>query len=707
MSQISRRHLLRTAAAAAGGVMLAACTDGRSDKPDATTSPGGGSDKKGDVTEALKRPAKIQESPALKGKGLPPVEQRIPVNPYVIPHRWTGEGKYGGKLKMLAFGSTGAANANSIAEFFYGNSPLRFLNDGLDVGPGLADQWSANDDASEWTVHFREGLKWSDGEPFTVDDILFWWEDLVLPGHNAQTPPPSNISGKGTAVKMTKVDGQTLKFTWDTPQPLFPEQLATYVNGGLGRNGPTWVLPKHYLKQFHPKYDKKVPKDWDTPGGLWEQKADWKRNPDCPTLTGYRCKSFDNNTGIVFERNPYYWVVNTNGDQLPYIDEISFSMQTNAEALKLKIQQGAVDYCQGFFNQVTLADVSTLSRHKDSGHYDILLWNSGDGTGSIFFFNYDYIAKDEKYGKLIRDKRFRQAVSLGWDRKATRKSLYFNQGELTTGTIGPGTAEFHAEPDGPKLYQQWRDSYLGPDPEKAKALLAEIGLKDTDGDGYVEFPDGAPLTIQVPYSADMAKPEADKDEQLVADMKKIGLHMKRVPMSPAAFGEQWTAGQLMSHTNWGNANGTSIMVVPNWLVPVNTQYWAPLEAAWYANSASGKNKEELDLAPLKRHPPRMEPEPGDPVEKLTSLYTQAKTEADPVKRNQLVWQMFKIHIEDGPFFMGSTANFPEVIIKNRDLANVPGPKNLALGGITGPWHIPAPATYDPECWHWTNPEKHS
>ncbi|MBC9728767.1 ABC transporter substrate-binding protein [Streptomyces sp. TRM68367] len=705
MSQLSRRHLLRTTAAVAGGVMLAGCTSGRSGTPD--KKPGNtGSAKKGDVTKALKRPGTIQEAPSLKGKGLPPVEQRIPMAPYVLPHRWTGAGKYGGTLNTTVFGSTGAANAFPIPEFFYGNSPLRFLNDGLDVGPGLADRWSANDDASEWTVHFRKGLKWSDGELFTVDDILFWWEDIVLPGHNAQTPPPSNISGKGTLVKMTKIDDNTLKFAWDTPQPLFPEHLATYVKGGLGTNGPTWVLPKHYLKQFHPKYNKKVPKDWDSPGGLWEQMADWKRNRDCPTLTGYKCKSFDNNTGIVLERNPYYYVVNTNGDQLPYIDEIRFSVQTNDQAIKLKIQQGSVDYCQGFPNKLSLADVSTLSQKKDSGNYDILLWKSGDGTGSIFFFNYDYIAKDEKYGKLIRDKRFRQAISHGWDRKTARKTLYFDTGELTTGTIGPSTTEFHVGPDGPKLYEQWRDSYVELDRAKATSLLAEIGLKDTDGDGYVEFPDGSKLTIEIPYAADIAAPEAAKDDQLVADMQKIGLRMKRVPMSPTAFGEKWMAGQLMSHTNWANANGTSIMVVPNWLVPVNTQYWAPLQSAWYANSGTGKNKEELDVDPIKRHPPRMAPEDGDSVGKLTELYNQAKAEPEAMKRNRLVWQMMRIHIEDGPFFMGSTANFPEVITKNRDLANVPDPKNLALGGITGPWHIPAPATYDPECWYWTNPDQH-
>jgi len=720
MGRISRRNLLFSSALVAGGAALTACSGGGSNGGSNSGSNGGGQSssnpsgagtagggKKGDVTTALSRPSSIQESPALKGKGLPPVEQRIPEKPYVIPHRWVQPGKYGGQLNMVVFSTTGTADATSIAEFFYGNSPLRFLNDGLNVGPGFAESWAANSDATEWTVNFRKGLKWSDGTPFSVDDILFWWEDIVVPGHDAQAPPAYLTTGSGKLAQLKKKDDLTLVVTYDVPLPLFAEGMATYAKGGIGKNGPITVLPKHYLKQFHPKYNPKAPKDWDTPGGLWEQKSDWRRNPDCPTLTGYKCKSFDNNSGCVLERNPYYYVVNTNGDQLPYIDEIHFTVQSNAQTIKLQIQQGSVDYCQGQFNQVGLPDVSTLTNAKDKGNYDILLWNTGSGTGSIFFFNYDWIAKDKKYGTLIRDKRFRQAISYGWDRATTRKTLYFETGELTTGTIGPGSTEFHASPDGPSMYKQWRDSYDKLDPAKAKSLLAEIGLKDTNNDGYLEFPDGSQLIIEVPYSADISTPEGAKDDQLVADMKKIGLHFNRVPVSPAAFTDDWANGQLMSHTNWENSNGTSILVIPNWLLPVTNGYWAPLEGSWFSYTGTDTIKKELSVDPIKRHPPRMKPDKGGPVEKLTSLYQGARVNPDEMKRNQAVWEMMKIHIDEGPFFMGSTANFQNVITKNRDLGNVPKSENLAIGGITNPWHTPTPAMYDPETWFWTNPGQHS
>ncbi len=700
---LSRRRFLYGAALAAGSVGLSACTSS-STTAGSTGSGGSGGNLKGSATKPLGVPTKFSQAPTVKG--LPPVTQRLPKNPYVVPHRWVGRGKYGGNLNMVVFSTTGAESATSNHEFFYGYSPLRWLNDGLDVGPGTVDKWSSNADASEWTLHFREGLRWSDGQPFSVDDVLFWWEDMVLPGHDAQTPPSECLSSAGHVCTMKKIDQWTLKISYDSPQPGLPYYLASWAKGAIGKTGAAWMFPKHYLKQFHPKYNPKVPKNWDTSGGLWELKADWMANPDCPTLAGYKCKSFDNNTGVVLERNPYYYAVTKDGDQLPYIDTIAINVVQNPQVIKLQVQQGKVDYCHGPFNQIDLSDVATLSRSKQKGDYEILLWESGSGTGSMFFLNYDYTAKDPKYGKLFRDKRFRQAISYAWDRVTAQKALYFGTGELTTGTLGPKAPEYHTKPSGPSLYDQWRDSYKTRDVKKAKALLAEMGLKDTNNDGYVEFPDGSKLTVQIPYSADISTTDGAKDDQLVANAKDIGLHMVRNPISPVTFGDQWAAGQFMSHTNWEVSNG-SLLVAAVWLLPLEPARWAPLEGAMYAQTGTSKEKAELNLPPLKRNPPRMAPDKGGPIQQMWDLYNQAKREPDYLKRTQLFWNIIKIHISDGPFFMGTVANFLQPVIVKNGLRNVPSRENLAQGGLTNDWELPCPAVYDPEAYYWDDPSQHT
>lgn len=710
LGHLTRRRFLYGSALAAGSVVLSACT-GTSAKAGSGTKPsgsGGGSSgsasAKGSAKKPLPKPASFNESPQLKGKGLPPVEQRLPDSPYVVPHNWTQQGKYGGKLNMPVFGTTGMTNANSCREFFYGISPTRWLNDGLDIGPGIADSWTSNKDASVWTIHFRTGLKWSDGHPFSVDDVLFWWEDIVLPGYDAQVPPPDCLSAKGNLVKMSKVDNSTLKLTYDSPQPLVAEYLAAWVKGNTGKNGPSWVMPKHYLKNFNIKYNKKLPKDWDSVGGLWETKADWLNNPDCPTLTGWKCKSSNNNTGAVLERNPYYYAVTKEGDQLPYIDEISFNLVQNAQVIKLQVQQGKTDFCFGNFNQLTVGDVSTLSQNKQKGNYEILLWDNGSGTGYIFFLNYDY--QDKKYGPLFRDKRFRQAISLAHNRATTQKTLYFGTGEQTTGTMSPKAIEFHIG-SGPSVYKAWRDSYKNRDVAKAKSLLAELGLKDTNGDGYVEFPDGSKLDVQVPYSADIASDQAAHDDQLVADVKDIGLRMTRVPIAPQAFGPAWNNGTLMSHTNWDDGDGPDCLVYPQWMIPIENTRWAPLEGAYYSTIGTPKEHTEQNVPPLKRHPPRMAPDPNGPIAKLLNLYNQTKLEPDAFKRHQLVWEIVKVQIKEGPFFMGSVANTPQIVVKNTGLMNVPAKENLAQGGFVNPWTTPSPAVYDTESFYWSDPTAHN
>ncbi len=492
--RISRRHFLYGSAVLVGTAALGACSADQGPTQAGKSS----STQVGSNTKPVAVPGKFQQSPLLDGKGLPPVEERLPEVPYVIPHKWVVDGNYGGRLNMNAFSTTGAAKADSNRNFFYGHSPLRYLNDGKDVVPGLVESWESNDDASEWTFHFRKGLKWSDGQPWSTADILFWWENFVLEQKMAVTAPDEARSGKGTLAKLKAVDDVTLTMTFDAPAPLTADRMAMWVNGNIGKNGPIWMMPSHYVKQFHPKYGKNVPADWDGVGGLMETKADWHRNPDCPTMTGFKCKSFDNNKGVVLERNPYYWCVMPNGDQLPYLDEIQIAIVSDAEAGKLQVQQGSVDYCHGPSNQITLNDVQGLRNSAEKAGTEISLWDSGSGTGSIFFLNYDY--PDEELRTLFRQPKFRQAISHAFNREALRKAVYFNTGEPTTGTLSPKAIEYLVDDTGKAAYKSWRDAYVAYDPEKAKKLLDELGLKDTDGDGMRELPSGKKLAMRLDIS---------------------------------------------------------------------------------------------------------------------------------------------------------------------------------------------------------------
>jgi peptide/nickel transport system substrate-binding protein len=708
-SQLTRRNFLYGSAVLAGASVLSACsgdggTNKAGSKPDGSGTGSAASTAKGSATKPLSKPSRFNEAPSLKAKGLPPVEQRLPDSPYVIPHRWVKPGKYGGRLNMNTLSTQGAAKADSDREFFYGNSLLRWLNDGLDVGPGLVETWQSNADASEWTLHFRKGVKWSDGTPFTTKDIMWWWENFILAEKMAQTPPDETRSGKGTLAKFTPVDDHTLKMTFDAPAPLTGDRLAMWVKGAIGNNGPIWTMPSHYLKQFHPGGGNKVPADWDTVGGLMQTKADWHRNPDCPTLIGYKCKSFDNNTGVVLERNPYYWVVMPNGDQLPYIDEIQINVVTDPEAGKLQVQQGSVDYLQGYFNGTTLNDVQGFRDSGPKAHTQVILWDSGSGTGSIFFFNYDYI--DDDLRPLIRNPKFRQAISHAFNRGAVQQAVYFNTGEKTTGTFSPKAKEYHVNDTGRQAYVTWRDSYVQYDPEKAKSILDSIGVK-AGPDGVRTLPNGKPLKLRLDYQADEDDEHKTKDDHLVADLKAIGITMQMNPIPPQSYDDQWKSGRLMSHSDWEVGDGPNHLVYPQWLVPLEYTRWAPLEGQWYQQIGTPTNKTELNVNPWKRHPPRILPDPHGPIQKLWDLYNKSKVEPDEMKRDQLVWDMIKVHVSDGPFFQGTVANYPSVIVAKTDLKNVPMKENLAQGGFVNPWTHPVPAVYDPETWYWDNPDQHS
>ncbi|GAA5011742.1 ABC transporter substrate-binding protein [Actinopolymorpha pittospori] len=702
------RRAFLTASAMAGLAALCACSGDGGDggATPAATSPATTKGRpSGSATKPPPRPSSFAEAPELaaqvKAGSLPPVGDRLPRNPYVMPHHWVTPGTYGGNLRMPTTETAGAANK----EYMYGHSLLRWLNDGLDVGPGLVESWESNDDASEWTFHFRQGLRWSDGEPWSTADIMFWWEDMVLNEDHSEAPPDETRSANGALVDMSAPDPHTLVMRFETPAPLTPFHLARWVNGGVG---PAWMAPKHYLAPYHPRYNPKVPANWASAAGQFDRRRDFGVNPACPTMTGWRVRTYSEGRSVVWERNPYYYCVDTSGNQLPFLDTVTMVAAQDVEVTKLQLQEGKVDHAHGPFLSLTLADVSGLKRTEARTGLEVLLWDGGSGTSSIFFLNYDY--RDPKLRPLIREPRFRQALSLAFDRADARKSIYFNTGEITTGTYSPKASDLHSGAGATRAYAGWRDSFSRHDPERAKALLDELGVVDKDGDGLRELPDGGKLVISLDYPAGTSPEHIHKNALLERDWKAIGIQARQNPIAPDAFSIKWQAGELMSTTAWENGGGIhEILIEPQVLVPLSgfADWWAPLHANYHAIRDTPAAEKVRDVDPYQRKPPSIEPVKGGPIERLWALHDQAKVETDTLKRYQLVWEMVSIHVKDGPFFMGPVANTPVPILAHKDLGNVPRREQLALNGFAGPWSHPTPAVYDPETWFWRHPEAHT
>ncbi len=696
---MSRREVLYGSAVAAATWAVAGCTRGGGAEPDqdgAKTSGQGSADTKGSQTRPIRPPSKLSEAPSLtaqvKAGKLPALAQRMPERPHVVPHRWCTPGKYGGTLLNLV----DATDSPIINEYMYGRSLLRWLNDGLDIGPGVVESWDSNGDASVWTLHIRKGVKWSDGKPLTSADALYWWEDMVLDEEHTAIPPDSGRSGSGSPMKLEAVDEQTLRLEFDSPTPLTPALLANGVDTS------DWFMPRHYLRQWHPKYNKEVTKK------NWYEEHDrhinWVMDPKCPTLAGWRTTNFREGSKIVLERNPYYWCVDRDGQQLPYLDSLVFSVVQEPEVMKLQIQEGKVDYVHGSFVPIGLGDISGLKRTQSRHKMQMLLWDSGSGTGSVFFFNYDY--PEPKMRELIRNPKFRQALSFGFDRAEAQKAIYFNTGEKTTGTYSPKAIEYQADAHGKQVYKQWRDAYVAHDPEKAKQILDEIGVRVGAG-GKRTLPGGGELVIRIDVPADVSKEHSSKNNLLKRDWEALGLTVKINPLAPESFGEIWETGKLMAQSSWEVGDGPDHITGPWWFVPIEPARWAPLHGRMWSMRGTKEEKTELNVDPWKRTPPRVDAEPGSPIARLWEFYDQAKSEVDGVKRRKLVWEMIKIHIEHGPFFMGTVANYPQVTLHKQELRNVPTHAQLALGGMVNTWAHPTPAVYDPEAYFWSDPDAHT
>lgn len=608
---------------------------------------------------------------------LPPVEERLPNEPLVIePYHEIG--KYGGTWRYMNTSET----FNGMRLTMYGNSLLRSTDSGYSVEPNIVQSWEHNEDQSSWTFYFREGIKWSDGTPVTVDDVLFWWEEMALNEEHSE-PVPDWCTSRNRPMEITKIDDYTLKFDFAGPSPFFLDNVAYWPNAGVG---PFVIVPSHYLKQFHPAFNPEY-----TDFAEFEARQEWWVNPEYPVLSEWMPVSIKPGERLILERNPYYYAVDTEGNQLPYIDRVEVEYIASPELFNLKITRGEFDMQDYRSGPVDIPNLGLYQAHAEEQDYRIVFWGNG-GVHCTWHWNMNH--PDPVKNALYQEPNFRRALSHAIDRPLIRDVAWFGFGELTTGTYGKAV-EFHRTEEGRKLFEQWRDLAVEYDPDKAMRYLDELGVVDRDGDGWRDMPNGEPLTIRLdldPEEGPAAIQSADISKE---NWRAIGINTSVNPIDGAMLSVMQKEATFDVRV-FGCGDGPSVVSYPAWVVPIpNDHRWAPLYGSWYGMHGLTGEGTELDKDPRDRKPPRERPPVDSPYYKLQALYDEARGIANWEERDLVVHEMIRIHIEHGPFFLGTVFDPPSPTLVKSYFKNVPHMEDIVGGGFVGGWITPTPAMHNP------------
>jgi peptide/nickel transport system substrate-binding protein len=546
-------------------------------------------------------PSQYAEAPMLKelvDKGeLPPVEERLPENPLVVlPVKSVGE--YGGTWYR---GWRGINDFHCYGRIVY-EPMLRWPRDPSDpVQPGLAEDWGWTDDGKTLTLFLRKGLKWSDGVPFTVDDIIFWWEDIEN-DPEITTAPHTEWVVNGKPMELEKVDDFTIKLKFDGPNG-----LAETV--GLAFHGNQWPLgferfgffaPRHYLEQFHPRYNSSA--DYK----LFEDKV-WEYNTERPSMMPWIITEWETGADhMLATRNPYYWKVDVEGNQLPYIDEVYFYLVENNEVINTLALAGKIDMqARG----ISLAQYPVYIENQEAGNYHMLLWTNAQASGTSFFPNQSY--PDEKYRELMQNLEFRKALSLAMDRDTHNEIVTLGQAKPRTISVVEDSALFQADIE--NIYGEF-------DPDAASALLDEIGLP-VGGDGMRTFPDGSELMLEIEtYATGLG---LDGIELVAENWRAVGLNTSVESMTREVYWPRACANEVMIAV-WGTDRGLVPMIDPIYQFPFDERSWmGPSYGIWY--KTMGKEGEA----------------PNPELKALMDLYDAYRGTVDPAEQLRLARQIVR------------------------------------------------------------------
>ncbi len=562
------------------------------------------------VVTATPIPAKFSEAPMLaeqvKAGKLPPVDERLPVDPLVV-EPIEEIGTYGGVWRQLHRG----ANDWMQNSYFLRERVAKWSIDFTAILPNVCSSWQFSPDGKELTLNLRRGMKWSDGTPFSADAVTYWWNDIAMYKDISPNPPTRYRMGDKVA-ELTKIDDYTVKFSFPQPYGSFEEFLPS----------EEMYAPGHYLKQFHAKYTQTAALDAmvkaegvNTWVDLHGNKNNLLNAPGRPTIHAWEPTNLQDQPLQVFVRNPYYWKVDTKGNQLPYLDGIERTLLPDAEAILLKALAGESEYIAR--NVATLANRAVVVENQQKGNYRVLPTLSPGTNWGTTFLNFWH--KDPYLKELFNNVKFRIALSVAINRE--EMAALTEKGQVTPGqaTVAIGT---------PWYEERFLKSYIEYDPAQANKLLDELGLDKRDAEGYRLRPDGTRLSL-VESILGTTGNEIQRGELRKGYYKDVGLEVVPKGMDTSLWVQHVHACDhdlAVYAANlgfWGNPP-----TVRTETFFVYQHYVSELWAIWY--TSGGAQGEE----------------PPAEIKKIQALFEQIKAESSADKRVELCKEALAMHAEN-------------------------------------------------------------
>jgi len=499
---------------------------------------------------------RIRGNPALPSD----LANRLPSEPLVYAP-YDAIGKYGGTLDVLS-NATEAGTSDFLSVRHV--NLVRYSDDLQTIVPNIAKGWDWNDDFTQLTFFLRKGHRWSDGAPFTADDVKFWYDELALDPKIMEKPKDYVLVG-GEPMTVDVIDPQTVRFNLPAPKPGLLSHFATSFAQGF--------QPKHFLGQFHPDVNADADALAQAAGfenGLAVIKAyfgnsDWTDTPvpllnspdrvanlpadTMPTLESHITVS-DTTEGRHYVANPYFHIVDTQGNQLPYISEQDEIYANDNEIRILKLINAEADYKS---QSLQLPSAPLLLEHQESGDYTIDLRPEITLANVSFNVTHENLEKRKVFGDL----RFRQAMSIALNRDEINEVGFLGQG-IPKQYVGFSPSPSFLDP-------KWESYMIQYDPEAANSLLDAIGMKDIDGDGMRELPNGEKLILNMQFATQGVAGEVV--ELVCQNWSEVGIQCTVKEVTP----DEYRSSQSSNNLDVGSWRKSQPMAI----VLGNNELWVP------------------------------------------------------------------------------------------------------------------------------------